>query len=321
MWGIATDELPHVFERFYQGDASSTRQRGGTGIGLALAKELVERHGGSIDVESQPGFGTSFLVRLPLGTDHLAPEDLVEEGPEETVPDVAHREEALIDTEESPQPEAGQETKPPEGAATVLIVEDNADMRAYLRSHLAARYHVIEAVDGVDGLEKARTVDPALILSDVMMPEMDGYAFVEQVRQDPGKSWIPILFLSAKGQSQDRVKGRTTGADVYMVKPFEPEELVAQVESSLKQASRLIHHQTKPGGGAPTIQVPFDVELTPTELKVVQFVARGMANREIAEELKVSQRTIESHVSNMLGKTGLHNRTELARWAMENNKA
>ena len=106
-----------------------------------------------------------------------------------------------------------------------------------------------------------------------------------------------------------------------MVKPFEPEELVAQVESSLKQASRLIHHQTKSGGGAPTIQVPFDVELTPTELKVVQFVARGMANREIAEELKVSQRTIESHVSNMLGKTGLHNRTELARWAMENNKA
>ena len=106
-----------------------------------------------------------------------------------------------------------------------------------------------------------------------------------------------------------------------MVKPFEPEELVAQVESSLKQATRLIHHQNKGPNSIPTIQVPFDVELTPTELKVVQFVARGMANRQIAEELKVSQRTIESHVSNMLGKTGLHNRTELARWAVENNKA
>jgi DNA-binding NarL/FixJ family response regulator len=93
------------------------------------------------------------------------------------------------------------------------------------------------------------------------------------------------------------------------------------VESSLKQASRLIQRQDKGSDSSPKIQVPFDVELTPTELRVVQFVARGMANREIAEELNVSQRTIESHVSNMLGKTGLHNRTELARWAIENSMA
>jgi DNA-binding NarL/FixJ family response regulator len=160
-----------------------------------------------------------------------------------------------------------------------------------------------------------------MIICDVMMPEMDGYALVERVRQEPRMSWIPVLFLSAKGQSQDRVKGLNTGADVYMVKPFEPEELVAQVESSLKQANRLIHHAGSSGEAGPKIQVPFDVELTPTELKVVQFVARGMANREIADRLNVSQRTIESHVSNMLGKTGLHNRTELARWAIESSMA
>jgi DNA-binding NarL/FixJ family response regulator len=163
---------------------------------------------------------------------------------------------------------------------------------------------------------------PDMIICDVMMPEMDGYSLVSTIRSDPKTSWIPVLFLSAKGQSQDRVKGLNIGADVYMVKPFEPEELVAQVESSLKQASRLIQHKdSKLGDGAPKIQVPFDVELTPTELRVVQYVARGMANREIAEELNVSQRTIESHVSNMLGKTGLHNRTELARWAIENSMA
>ncbi|HBB31642.1 MAG TPA: DNA-binding response regulator, partial [Cyanobacteria bacterium UBA9273] len=154
------------------------------------------------------------------------------------------------------------------------------------------------------------------------MPEMDGYTLVENLRKDPRTSWIPVLFLSAKGQSQDRIKGLSKGADVYMVKPFEPEELVAQVESSLKQAIRLIHHSGTAGTEVtPKIQVPFDVELTPTELKVVQFVARGMANREIAEQLNVSQRTIESHVSNMLGKTGLHNRTELARWAIESSMA
>jgi DNA-binding NarL/FixJ family response regulator len=129
------------------------------------------------------------------------------------------------------------------------------------------------------------------------------------------------LFLSAKGQSQDKIKGLNIGADVYMVKPFEPEELVAQVEASLKQAYR--QRQQAGGGGdnETKIQVPFDVHLTQTELKVVQYVARGLANRDIAEELNVSQRTVESHVSNMLGKTGLHNRTELARWAIENQMA
>lgn len=207
-------------------------------------------------------------------------------------------------------------------AKKLLLIDDDPNLILLVRDYLEFRgYEVVTAGNGREALDVLGGLVPDMIICDVMMPEMDGYAFVEQVRQDPGKSWIPILFLSAKGQSQDRVKGLTTGADVYMVKPFEPEELVAQVESSLKQASRLIHHQTKASAGAPTIQVPFDVELTPTELKVVQFVARGMANREIAEELKVSQRTIESHVSNMLGKTGLHNRTELARWAMENNKA
>jgi DNA-binding NarL/FixJ family response regulator len=160
-----------------------------------------------------------------------------------------------------------------------------------------------------------------MIICDVMMPEMDGYTFVEQVRQNERTGWIPVLFLSAKGQSTDRVKSLNKGGDVYMVKPFEPEELVAQVESALKQTVRWKEHQTKGSDNVSRIQVPFDVQLTPTELKVVQFVARGLANREIAEELNVSQRTVESHVSNMLGKTNLHNRTELARWAIENQMA
>ena len=161
-----------------------------------------------------------------------------------------------------------------------------------------------------------------MIICDVMMPEMDGYAFVNKIRQDSRTSWIPIMFLSAKGQSQDKIKGLTTGADIYMIKPFEPEELVAQVESSLKQANRLLRHSNRSTLGESTrVQVPGNVELTPTELKVVQLVAQGMANREIAEKLNVSQRTIESHVSNMLNKTNFHNRTELARWAIESNMA
>lgn len=203
----------------------------------------------------------------------------------------------------------------------LLLIDDDPNLILLVKDYLEFRgYDVKTAGNGREALELLDESLPDMIICDVMMPEMDGHTFVKHVRENPETEWIPILFLSAKGQSQDRVKGLNTGADVYMVKPFEPEELVAQVESSLKQASRLIKQQAKTGGG-PAIQVPFDVELTPTELRVVQFVARGMANREIADELQVSQRTIESHVSNMLGKTGLHNRTELARWAIENNKA
>lgn len=204
----------------------------------------------------------------------------------------------------------------------LLLIDDDPNLILLVKDYLEFRgYEVVTADNGQEALEVLDQETPDMIICDVMMPQMDGYSLVEHVRKNPRTSWIPVLFLSAKGQSQDRVKGLNTGADVYMVKPFEPEELVAQVESSLKQASRLIQRQDKSAESAPKIQVPFDVELTPTELRVVQFVARGMANREIAEELNVSQRTIESHVSNMLGKTGLHNRTELARWAIENSMA
>jgi DNA-binding NarL/FixJ family response regulator len=204
----------------------------------------------------------------------------------------------------------------------LLLIDDDPNLILLVKDYLEFRgYEVITAENGREALEVLDQEIPDMIICDVMMPEMDGYALVEHVRQDPRTNWIPVLFLSAKGQSQDRVKGLNTGADVYMVKPFEPEELVAQVESSLKQATRLIHHSGTGTDTAARIQVPFDVELTPTELKVVQFVARGMANKEIAQQMKVSQRTIESHVSNMLGKTGLNNRTELARWAIESSMA
>ncbi|MGB7442614.1 MAG: response regulator transcription factor [Coleofasciculaceae cyanobacterium] len=205
----------------------------------------------------------------------------------------------------------------------LLLIDDDPNLIFLVKDYLEFQgYEVVTAGNGLEALVMLDEKLPDMIICDVMMPEMDGYTLVEHVRQDPRTSWIPVLFLSAKGQSQDRVKGLNKGADIYMVKPFEPEELVAQVESSLKQTNRLIEHSSKGVEGiVGDIKVPFDVELTPTEVKVVHFVAKGMANREIAEQLKVSQRTIESHVSNMLGKTGLHNRTELARWAIQSSRA
>lgn len=199
----------------------------------------------------------------------------------------------------------------------LLLVDDDPNLVLLVQDYLEFRgYEVSTASHGREALKLLEKSLPDLIICDVMMPEMDGYAFVKFVRDNPRTNWIPVLFLSAKGQIQDRVTGLSTGADVYMVKPFEPDELIAQIEASLKQASRMLQHQAETMGSELS-QVPLDVELTPTEMRVVQFVARGMANREIADELHVSQRTVESHVSNMLGKTGLSNRTELARWAIE----
>ena len=202
----------------------------------------------------------------------------------------------------------------------LLLIDDDPNLIVLVKDYLEFRgYQVLTAENGREALEVLEQQIPDLIICDIMMPEMDGYTFVEQLRQNSKTNWIPVVFLSAKGQSQDRVKGLNIGADVYMVKPFEPEELVAQVESSLKQTNRLMQRKNKvPSAIADKqITVPRNVELTPTELKVVNLVAQGLANREIAKKLKVSQRTIESHVSNMLNKTSLNNRTELARWAME----
>ena len=204
----------------------------------------------------------------------------------------------------------------------LLLIDDDPNLILLVKDYLEFRgYKVVTAENGREALEVLDHNIPDMIICDVMMPEMDGYSLVKHIRQEPHTNTIPVLFLSAKGQSQDRVKGLNEGADVYMVKPFEPEELVAQVESSLKQIKRLSQGRIIGKDGGSTIQVPNNVELTPTELKVVQLVAKGMANREIAEQLNVSQRTIESHVSNMLNKTSLNNRTELARWAIESNMA
>jgi DNA-binding NarL/FixJ family response regulator len=198
----------------------------------------------------------------------------------------------------------------------LLVVDDDPNLVLLVKDYLEFRgYEVVAASNGLEALEVMRRLTPDLIICDVMMPEMDGYTFVQTLRSDRATDWIPVIFLSARGQTADRVRGLNTGADAYLVKPFEPEELVAQVEATLKHTERLLQMQGAPV--QPVIQLDREVELTPTETKVLQYVARGMSNREIAEVMGVSQRTIESHVSNMLSKTGLHNRTELARWAIE----
>ena len=205
----------------------------------------------------------------------------------------------------------------------LLLVDDEPSFLLLAGDLLEGQgYAVDRAHNGQEALVVLDKSLPDLIICDIMMPGLDGYRFVQEVRANPQLSWLPVVFLSAKGEVNDRIKGLKGGADAYLVKPFEPEELVAMVEALLSRTDRIM--QT-PATSTPepekTVVVNFDVALTPTEQRVLHYVARGQSNKEIAKELMVSQRTIESHVSNMLIKTGLSNRTELTRWAIENRYA
>ena len=215
--GIAAAQLPHVFDRFYQADASDTREHEGSGIGLALTKELVELHGGTIVLRSEPGQGTTAVVRLPLPLAAAPP------APAPPVPTEAA---AWL-----PAAAAAPELAAPAEAPLVLIMEDNADMRAYLRTVLTPTYHLLEAPNGEAGLALAREHLPDLVLSDAMMPRLDGYGVCRALKLDARTSHIPLVLLTAKADLPSRLQGLDTGADAYLTKPFRREELLAQLRN------------------------------------------------------------------------------------------
>jgi len=199
-------------------------------------------------------------------------------------------------------------------APIIILIDDDSQLRFLSKEYLEAEggYRVLTAGNGQEGWDLLSQVHPSLIVCDVMMPVMDGYEFVQKLRQNPRLRSVPLIFLSAKGDVSDRISGLNAGGDVYLVKPFEPEELLAQIRASLARLGLA-------AGAEPLGQLPDSYHtptLTPTERRVLRLVAQGMTNQQVADELKVSRRTVESHVSNMLNKIGLSNRTELTRWAM-----
>ena len=232
--GIDADVLPRVFDRFWQADASATRRHEGTGIGLALAKELVELHGGTIGVASTVGAGSTFTVRLPLLRDPAAVAAV------ERARD-AGMQATPVPIEEAAPIETGADDAPGDGddRTTVLHVDDNADVRAFVRSILGGTYRVIEAADGRAGLELARGALPDLIVADVMMPELDGLGLARALKDDAMTDAIPVVLLTARADTADQVAGLGTGADAYLLKPFEPAVLAATVASLLAQRRRL----------------------------------------------------------------------------------
>ncbi|MEM6645717.1 MAG: ATP-binding protein, partial [Bacteroidota bacterium] len=216
--GIAPEHLPHLFDRFYQANQSNTRRHEGSGIGLALVKELVELHDGHVEAESTLGEGTTVRIYLPT--------TLLPNGPHLPSEPDEKAENALAASAETQYADDESLAVATEGERpVVLLVEDNADMRAYVRAHLDDGYRVIEASDGQQGLEAAQAEVPDLVISDVMMPEMDGVVLTNALKTDVRTSHIPIVLLTARAAVKDRIAGFEAGADAYLPKPFDPSDL------------------------------------------------------------------------------------------------
>jgi PAS domain S-box-containing protein len=249
--GIPEQEISHLFERFRRIENARRRTHEGSGIGLALVHELLTMHGGGISVQSQVGNGTVFTVSMPYGSKHLPQARIRQEepaGPAGTSRE-AFVQEALSwlpgrqstgDPYTNTADLAGTALfAPPQAGAKarVLVVDDNRDMREYVSRLLASRFEVISAVNGREALQMAQTQPFDLVLSDVMMPEMDGFQLLAGLRENPSTSLLPVVLLSARTGEDSRIEGMHSGADDYLVKPFTARELIARVETHIKTAS------------------------------------------------------------------------------------
>jgi signal transduction histidine kinase/ligand-binding sensor domain-containing protein/DNA-binding NarL/FixJ family response regulator len=283
--GIPKENISKIFDRFYQVDGSHTREQEGTGIGLSLTKELVELHKGRIEVESEEGKGTTVTISLPLGKEHLKPEEICE-------PD---KDEVSLEPKESMYFEETKTQKLDLNLITdtekplLLIVEDNSDVRKYIKDNLLKDFRILEAIEGEDGWNKSIKQIPDLVVSDVMMPKMDGFQLCNKIKTDERTSHIPFVLLTAKAAKQDKIEGYETGADDYIMKPFEPDELKARIKNLIEQRKRLHEHFQKRG-----IFELDQTKITPVDKRFLQ-----KAFELITKNVSDSSFTVEAFADNL----------------------
>jgi len=279
--GISNEELTHIFDRFYQASSTSTTRQSlkGTGIGLALVKELVHLHKGIINVESELSKGSSFTVHLPADKAVFSDEDVYDEVNdafnyeiEKTIPHFENQTQveniAILDGEQ----------EEPISRKTLLIVEDDVDLREFIVKYLSGSYNIKQAENGLVGLEMAIKVLPDLVISDVMMPELDGLDFCRRLKSDVNISHVPVILLTAKTQLEQQIEGIQIGADAYITKPFDPQYLSTVVANLIESRKKLREKWDRKF-----------IELTPSELaltnademfldKVIGIVEENISN-------------------------------------------
>ncbi len=287
--GISKEDIPHVFDRFYQVDSTSTREYEGTGIGLALTKELIELHKGTIEVSSIEGEWTEFIIHLPVGNVKLDKEESI------NISDI------VLSSKEVESKfkynELHENSVLSNGAAIkykgevdnnrnkeiLLIVEDNHDVRTYIREQTEEDYCVLEAGNGEEGISIARENIPDIILTDVMMPKMDGYKFSKEIRGDERTSHIPIIMLTAKAGLDDKIEGLETGIDAYLTKPFSAKELRVQIKNLIIQRKQLRKKFAKATVIKPSEVTTASVDQLFLE-KTIKFIETNFENEQFGVE-------------------------------------
>jgi len=255
--GIPQEELSHLFERFYRVKGAQGRSFEGSGIGLALVQELAKLHGGSVRVESEIARGSVFTVTIPTGKSHLPPDRI---GADRALPSSGLKGEAYLQealrwlpgwqaisgeiqlTELPPATDPRvQQSSDRQAPARILLADDNADVREYVQRLLQGRYEVVAVADGNSALKCAREQRPDLILTDVMMPQLDGFGLLQSLRGDENLKTTPVILVSARAGEESRIDGLRAGADDYLVKPFSARELLAHIDSQLSLATLRRH--------------------------------------------------------------------------------
>ncbi len=272
--GIPPATKERIFERFYQLDDSNTRMQEGSGIGLALVKELVSLHHGQVLVESERGEGATFLITIPIQEKEYSPSESA----------LVHHENAGIPVlmESNSAQTYPKNLEPAAENPIILIVEDNIDLSHFIGDHLP-EYSIILAGNGVDGLKKSIQHVPDLIISDVMMPEMDGVELCQRLKEEEKTSHIPVILLTAKADIDSRMEGLVTGADDYMTKPFDARELQIRVANLIHQREKLRARFSRT-----VVLKPKDIAITPPD---EGFLAKVMAI--IENHLSDSEFTVE----------------------------
>ena len=233
--GIPRDKQSHIFERFVQASRAVDSNMKGSGIGLSLCREIVALHHGEISVVSTPGEGSAFTVKLKTGNAHFGMEQIDFSGSAGPDGKAAY----MVSDFTSVDSQRRTDVRPPADAQKILLVEDNRELRVFIYNSLIDTYAVIEADDGVEALEKIRAEMPDVIVTDLMMPRMDGIELIDKVRHDFTMSHIPIVMLTARHSPDDRLKAMEFGADGYITKPFSIELLLARIDNLLTRRRTL----------------------------------------------------------------------------------
>jgi len=281
--GIQKSEIKNIFDRFYQ--VGQNKSDGSTGIGLALVKKFAELHKGSVSVVSEPGKHTEFTISLPKGKSHLKSEEIL---PEEATEKINIKRDNFFSTV---KPERSKVSKKSEYC--ILIVEDNNEMNKYLQDLLEPLYITESVFNGSEGFEKAIKLQPDLIISDVIMPEIDGFELCKKIRATDATSTIPFIFLTAKSDEQFRLLGTQLGADDFLSKPFDPNLLLEKVNNILESRKKLQKQYSK------SVRLePSDIEITSAEEvfieKTISVIEKNLQNSSFSSDLLATEMNMSS---------------------------